>query len=192
MNALDVLRLLRWQIALAIVLAIVGASGVFFAQRAHDEARSTLERAQRESAQASNRLLQARQQEGDLREAIDKYAQLRETGLIGPEQRLNWVEILDASRQRLRLGPVRYEIQPQHRLDGNGSPGALAWMESRMRLSLEVRHTQVLLDLLDDLQTVSSAIVQPRACRIQRETNAAGLAAECDLRWLTIRQETPR
>jgi hypothetical protein len=188
MTPWQMLRLLRWPIALALVLVSVGLSALLYAQRAHDQAHQQMELSLRENLLASTQLRQAIAQESEVHDAIAQYETLRRRGLIGPERRLAWVEALDATRQRLRIDTLNYEILPQRPLEGSAST-PLTWMESRMRLSVELRHAGLLVDMIESLQNEPSAIVQPRQCRLSRASDPAGVEAECELRWLTLRTE---
>ncbi len=191
MNPLHALSLLRWQLLLAIILVAAGAAAVISASQASEQARAQLARARQDNVRASTDLQRAHLQEGAVRDAIAQYKALVEDGLIGPERRLNWVEALDAARKRHRVDTVSYEILPQRPLDSNAVANAdLTWMESRMRLSMHLRHGKALLDILDELQSIRSAIVQPRSCRLERAPETSpGVNADCELRWLTLRRE---
>lgn len=187
MTPMQILTLLRWPILLSIVLAATGSAALWYAKNNSDITQARLMRAQNDNQRLTAELRRAHLQEGETRDTIARFESLKRSGLIGPERRLAWVETLDAARQRLRIDSVSYEILPQRRLDEKDS-GELAWMESRMRLSMRMRHGGVLLDMLDDLQAVRSAIVQPRSCRLRRSSGThTGIEADCELRWLTLR-----
>jgi len=189
MSAGQLLSTLRWQLLLAVCLLGLAAAALYAADVTRSNAEHQLRRAENAQRQASSRLLTAREQEDDVRAAIDEYAGLVETRLIGPEQRLNWVERLDAARERLKINTMRYEILPQHRLD-NSPQRSLNWMESRMRLSMEVPHGQALLALIDALVATPSAVVQPWSCDLRRgASEREPLYARCELRWLTVQAQ---
>ncbi|KAA3651761.1 MAG: hypothetical protein DWQ11_13230 [Proteobacteria bacterium] len=184
------LHVLRWPLLLAITLLALGATAVWLAHAQSTAAATQHERIRQQHNQANQRLLQARTDEHAVRQTIDRYDALVRQGLIGPEHRLEWVETLDAARRRHGIDTISYEIQPQRRIEAD-TPSALPWMESRMRLSLQVRHSEVLLRLLDDLRRVSTAIVRTDSCRLTRRADQAGLDGECELRWLTLQPEAP-
>lgn len=190
MKPLQVLALLRWPIACALLLVALGAVTVVLAQREHATAAAAHQRATQRNAQAMRELHRAQQDEDTVHKAIARYDSLSQSGLIGAEHRLAWVETLDAARLDLGVERIAYDILPQRRMEPEGDPQALEWMESRMRLNLRVRHAGVLLGVLDALQSVPSAIVQPERCRVTWAEDAAGaLNAECELRWLTLHTE---
>lgn len=184
------LHLLRWPLLLAVALIAFGGAAVWLAQIRADAATRAHEVAQQQYRAANARLQRARTDEHTVRDAIARYDVLARQGLIGPERRLEWVETLDAARRRQGIDSISYEILPQQPLDTPAGQ-SLQWMESRMRLTLQVRHAGVLLGLLDALHEVDSALVLPQACRMARRTDGAGLDGECELRWLTLHAGAP-
>lgn len=187
----QVLRVLRWQIAFAVVLVALGAAALYAADKAFADAEARLAEAERIQRSASARLLTAQTQETEVREAIDVYGRLNEAGLVGPEQRLLWVETLDMTRKRLGIENIRYEILPQRAL-ATEQTRQLSWMESRMRISMELPHGQALLDLMAALMATPTAVVQPRQCELERQARTIDrLRATCELRWLTLQRLEP-
>jgi len=186
MNPGQLISTLRWQLLLAGSLTALGAIALYAADANRTVAEAQLRQAEDAQRRASSQLLSARAEEEDVRAAIDEYAQLLAKKLIGPEQRLNWVERLDATRKRLHIDTISYEILPQRRLD-NTPQNRLSWMESRMRLNMEVPHAQALLDLIGALMATPSAVVQPWTCDVERlAPEGPPLKAHCELRWLTL------
>ncbi|MBT0962680.1 hypothetical protein [Denitromonas iodatirespirans] len=184
------LRLLRWPLLLAAILIATGATAVWLAQVRAEAAERAHAGARQHYTAANTRLLQARTDEHTLRDALARYDALARQGVIGPERRLDWVETLDAARRRQGIDTISYEILPQQPVDKDAGE-RLRWMESRMRLTLQVRHAGVLLGLLDALREVDSALVLPHACRLARRADGAGLDGECELRWLTLQAGAP-
>lgn len=183
-------RLLRWPLLMAAFLIAGAAAAVWLAQTRADMADRAHAVAQQQYTAANARLQQARADEDAVRDAIARYDTLARRGLIGPERRLDWVETLDAARRRLGIDTISYEILPQQPVAKDARP-ALQWMESRMRLTLQVRHAGVLLNLLDALRAVDSALVLPHTCRVARRADGTGLDGECELRWLTLHAGAP-
>lgn len=184
------MRLLRWPLLLATALIALGGAAVWYAQSESRLATRAHELAQQRHSLANRQLLQARTDEHSLRDTLARYETLARRGLIGPEHRLDWVEMLDATRRQLGIDVISYEILPQRKLDKDAQ-GALLWMESRMRLTLRVRHADVLLSLLDQLRRVDTALVLPMSCDLSRRADSTDLDGACELRWLTLLPEVP-
>lgn len=160
----------------------------------------TSERAERDRisltaqfAEADAKLRQVRDEESEVKEKSIVFNQLQERGIIGDEQRLDWVELLKDLREKHRLFDLRYEIAPQRLLD-DPLASDFAFFASAMRLELKLLHEEDLTRLLDDLRQQAKALVRVRSCRVERlpatadeRGDGANLAADCELDWLTVR-----
>ncbi|HQU88160.1 MAG TPA: hypothetical protein PLC58_06215, partial [Denitromonas sp.] len=175
---------------LATALIALGGAALWYAHTASQLAARAHEIAQQQHSLANRHFLQARSDEHSVRDTLARYETLARRGLIGPEHRLDWVEMLDATRRQLGIDVISYDILPQRKLDKDAQ-GALTWMESRMRLTLRVRHADVLLSLLDQLHRVDNALVLPLSCDISRRADSTDLDGACELRWLTLLPEPP-
>ncbi len=184
------MHLLRWPLLLALALISLGGAALWYAHTQSQLATRAHSIAQQQHNLANRQLLQARTDEDSVRDTLARYDTLARRGLIGPEHRLDWVEMLDATRRQLGIDTISYEIQPQRPLDKDAH-GAMSWMESRMRLTLRVRHAGVLLGLLDQLHRVDNALVLPLSCDITRRADSTDLDGACELRWLTLSPASP-
>jgi hypothetical protein len=119
---------------------------------------------------------------------------LQERGIIGEEQRLEWVELLKDIRDQRRLIDLRYDLAPQRLLDG-GPPGDFAFYASTMKLEVKLLHEEDLTRLLGDLQLQAKALIRVNRCRVERLPPSvderagrhANLVADCEIDWLTVR-----
>lgn len=187
------LRKLQGSVLLALLLIGAGVAAALWArdqlkasERASMEARSRFD-------EISERLRRVRDEEIEIKTKTATFQAIAGRGIIGPEQRLEWVELIgDVGRQR-RLFSPEYEFQPQSAL-GN-SLGDFQFVASPMALRLPLLHEGDLIGFIDDLQARAPALVQPRECLIERRQQAgerggpwANLLAICDLQWITIRR----
>lgn len=198
----DLVRL-RWSLAF-LALAIAAAVAVVLVSRqmvgqAEETQRQLL--AQQREIQA--RIARAREEEQDIRNRIARYQRLRENGVIGLEERLNWVEQITRIRSNRRLIDVQYELSPQKAIDDGVLPGgAVAGrheiMASTMRLNMQLLHENDLLGFLDDLRRTVNAHLLVRECLVERAEGVAAdrglpaqLRADCMIDWVTIRERRP-
>lgn len=193
------LRQLQGSVLLAALLIGTGIAASLWA-------RDEMKRAEQAAAQAlaqhrdiTDRLRRVRDEELEIKSKTATFQEIVARGIVGPEKRLEWVELIgDIRRQRQLLDP-EYEFQPQAPM---GAPvGGFQFVGSPMSLRLPLLHEGDLLGLLDDLQTRAPALVQPRECVIERQQVQAtrdsppiNLLATCELQWITIRRSggTPR
>ncbi|MDR2000119.1 MAG: hypothetical protein LBP94_01105 [Zoogloeaceae bacterium] len=136
-------------------------------------------------------------EERELRGKIALFQQLRTRGIIGPEERLNWVEQIEKIKATRRLFEFQYEIAPQKSL--GAVTGDYEFMVSAMSLNMPLLHEDDLLGFLADLQGAVHAHLLARDCSIERSAQAqedaqedrmaAQLQASCAIDWITVREK---
>ncbi len=150
-------------------------------------------------AQRSEALTNRRQVENDKQEIQDyqeKYLQLRKSGFVGEEKRLDLITHIKSIRENRKLFPVTYEIAAQQifQIDPEVAMDELELRGSKIELKMNLLHEGDLLNFLDDLRTKGLYTVQ--ACTLKRiDTTAealqtASLTGECTLYWLTLGART--
>ena len=115
--------------------------------------------------------------------------------MIGEEQRLDWVELLEEIRDKRRLLDLRYDIAPQRPLDADAS-GDFVFSVSSMKVQMKLLHEEDLTRLLGDLRQQAKALIRVKGCNVERLPSAlaeragdwANLQADCDIDWLTLRR----
>ena len=179
--------------------ALPGAASYYFyrearAEFSHNKAEFEAERA---------RYLALGEQAALLTAHYPAFAALSRQGVIGPEQRLNWIETLGQAGPELGLPRLEYEIGARQALEADygldyeldHGPGRDAYRpyKSELRLSLGLLHEADLLRLFDYLDRHARGHYTVRACRLQRPEGAiriapgaANLTADCRLAWLTL------
>jgi len=154
---------------------------------------------ERENAQ--NRLARATDEEREIREKLVDYRKLRDRGVIGDEQRLEWVERIAEIKARRKLFDVKYAIDPQRAADYPGIAGAgdVEFMVSPMNVDLALLHEEDLFRFLEDLRGALSSHVLVRKCTMQRFERggpergiAPRLRAECAIDLVTIRDRSAK
>jgi hypothetical protein len=158
--------------------------------------------------EARSRVAKVRQERDDLRDSVRNFQTLNARGVLLPEQRLDWIETLNALKARHRILDIRYDVAPQRSLRMNRSPSfsAIDVMGSRVTMKLSARHDGDLIAFLDEFPRLNRGLFPIDRCSIKRidETerptpNAAGvlkevvigaqLTAECTLEWITLRDK---
>lgn len=186
----------KLQISLLAMLLMVaiGAASVLFSRESVRQAQSAFATAQSERNDLDGKLKRVRGEEHEIREKAALFNALKARGVIGEEQRLEWVELLKEIRERHRLIELRYEIAPQQALEKSPA-GKLVLYASTMRLQLSLLHEEDLVRLLDDLRRQARALIQVRRCDVSRiprsgpENTLQGfLRAECLIDWITLHE----
>ena len=177
-------------------LLMVGTGGglVAYALAHYRQAHRAQLAAAAERAQSDGKLRQVRNEESEIRQKSTLFSALQARGVVGEEQRLDWVELLKEIRDARRLQDLQYEIAPQRRLDP-GAGGGPVFYASAMHLQFKALHEEDLTRLLDDLRQQARAHIRVRACALSHLPRDAGqtpgsphLLADCQIDWITVRQ----
>ena len=94
--------------ALAASVALVGGGQWF-----HKETQARFDKEQRRFQTNSRRYLAVDEEERLIATHLPSYRKLEQSGVVGEEQRLAWIETLREVSASVRLPSMRYEIQPQ-------------------------------------------------------------------------------
>lgn len=139
------------------------------------------------------------QRSGEERETVmhflKAYRQLEKSGLVGAEQRLNWVESLRVANARAGVFGVNYQMTAQAPLPfvARDNPLSGRVMHSQMSLSFGVLHEADLIRFFNALSAQQPGLFVLTGCSLDRGgrqgppvPRQANLMAQCDLSWVTI------
>jgi len=184
-------------LAAALMIA-VGAVAVSFSLNLTKTAQLARTAATAERNEFESKLKQVRDEENEIKQKSALFSELQARGVIGEEQRLEWVELLKDIRDKRRLLDLQYEISPQRPLDANPGSG-FAFYASTMKLQLKLLHEEDLTRLLDDLRSQARALIQVRSCNVTRLPHGgaepgslAQLQADCQIDWVTLHEAAAR
>ena len=144
------------------------------------------------------RLRQFHSEEVDIKERGVILRRLQDSGILGEERRLDWLEQVRNTQHALRLPGLRYEFAAQAPINRT-TPSGYAWFNSPLHLQMKLLHEGDLLNALDRIQQEARALVIVRSCQLMPPANAGErreaympLNADCHMDWLTARQPTGR
>jgi hypothetical protein len=184
--------LIRLQVVTLLLMVAIGTAAIVSSRWYWHQARDYQAWAQQKRNAARDRLFNAETEKREIRLYQPQYAALRERGLIGQENRLDWVEAIRQIQEQRKLLPITYELEPQQpvRMDSGTALGGYRLHGSRMNLHMDLLHEGDLFVLLDDLRQRSFYSAQE--CSIKRAAGglaaplAPTLTADCTLNWLTL------
>jgi hypothetical protein len=188
------------RLALPLIVAVLliagGASAVAITSELLNQTRTEERNAATERQSAQQKFARATDEEREIRETLVDYHKLLARGVIGEEQRLDWVDRIGEIKAARKLFDVKYSIDPQRPVDypGIGGGGEVQFLASPMKIELSLLHEQDLFRFVGDLKNALSAHVVVRSCNIQRQERASvergvapKLRASCDIDLVTIR-----
>ena len=184
---------LQYSLLTLLLLMFLGTAIALFSRNHLKIAQADFSAVQSERNGIEGKLRQVRSEEDDIRRKAAVFNTLATRGMIGAEQRLEWVELLKELRDRHRLSELRYEFSPQHPLENNPAENLILYA-STMRLQLKLLHEEDLIHLLDDLRKEALALIQIRRCDLSRLPSAgigipaALLQADCTIDWITLNE----
>ena len=135
-----------------------------------------------------------------LRRYIGPYQQLERAGIIGEEQRLNWIDALRVANIDAQLYGVDYEVGSQmpYSFAEAVNAGGLPVQQSTMKLKLGLLYETDLLNFFRVLAEQHVGAFSVNQCSVQRITtdvsrpiNQPTLRAECEVAWVTIPPPAP-
>lgn len=196
---------IQWALLLLIACLLIVSAAVWGAlaqQKTATQRHNSIIAAEKEMAA---NLMRARNEEQELRDKITRYETLKQRGIVGTEQRLDWIDLIKHMKAARHITKLEYEFAPQRKIDAALLPdgaeaGGMSLMSSQMHVQLSLLHEGELLDFLDDLRTAAPALIQVRACHLARSVRGPAdltdtaqrgtkpqLSAECTLEWLTLK-----
>lgn len=190
-------RKIRISVFVCVASMAIGGGGIRLSFLAVQAARQTLSATQNTLQEADHQLQQARSDETTIREKSAIFRHIVARGILGEERRLEWIEQLNAVREKLKLINLQYELGPQQRLNSEARDD-FVYFASPMRLRIDLLHEEDLIRFLDKLLPQSKALIHVRSCLISRlgaapaaTSPASVLQADCTLDWITL-QDTRR
>lgn len=125
------------------------------------------------------------------------FVNLYATGLLGREQRLRWVEVLQETGVALQLPALDYEIAAQRPYTAQPPSGSSDYkvFVSAMRLDMQLLHEGDLAALLlalkrrgKGLYTVSECALERNFTRLTDSLQVGNLSGSCLLHWFSLRR----
>jgi hypothetical protein len=190
-------KLMRLHAGIAAVLLGLGVAAIVVSDyylRRTIEAGETA-RAQRAGAQ--ERVSKVSEEEREIRESLIFYQRMQRQGMVGQENRLDWIDAIARIKSERKLFEIKYSIEPQKPLDYPGIVPAKPadFVVSRMKLDMLLLHEEDLLNFLSDLRASGRFHVSVRHCslsRIERGVVAPGqallprLRSDCQIDLITV------
>lgn len=183
----------------ALIMLAAGGAAVFASVQLLQAEKKNNGAAQASRTEIQSRLSRARDEELEIKKKIARFNELDSRGILGQEQRLDWIETIRGIKSERKLFDIQYEIAPQQPIDAAILPGNspnFDFYSSSMQMKMKLLHEDDLLNFLRDLRASAQAFLRVRRCDVERLPKSAGeirglqpqLSADCTIEWITIRE----
>ena len=197
---------LRLSLLAALAMVLAGAGTGYAAFHWVQASQRDRAAAQAERNEIDGKLRRVSSEQSEIKEKSERFNALQARGVIGDEQRLEWVELLKDIRDRQRLLDLQYEFVPQREIStksdakSDGKPdGGFGFFASTMKVQIKLLHEEDLTRFLAELREQARALIQIKSCTVSRlpqEVNdsslSAQLLADCQIDWVTVRELTKK
>lgn len=178
-------------LALILMTLLVG-----FAGKKKEAAQAALDKQQNQLNQARQRYQTSGLEKDTIVKYLPVYQRLIQSGFVGEERRIEWVDALRKIHNEHKLFGINYSIgvQEQYKPAFNLNAGSFGLYRSVMKLELSMLHEGDLLTLISGLRNEQTTPFMLRECEITKTSNlnpnklAAYFVASCELDWLTIHE----
>ena len=194
MNQSD-LQALKGPLLALLVVLLAGAAAVYYSDRRVKEARQQFTQQQLLLKDARTRLQKSGEEKDVIVKYLDSFRQLQSAGVIGEEQRINWLDGLRLANQQADIFGVDYQIgtQTPYAYASDLNPGQLTLNQSIMKVQFRLLHEEDLMRFLGALGRQGGGLFTIDQCSMKRlDTGGVirfqpNLAANCQLSWVTLK-----
>jgi len=193
------IKKLRLPLAGFIALIVAGATCSIGADDYLQKTKALGTAASAQRAEVQAKLASANEEEREIKANLQQYQALAARGIVGEENRLDWVDTVTAIKNERRLFNISYSIEPQKELAYPGfSPGGgVKFMVSHVKMNIQLLHEEDLLNFIDDLARRGKPYLSVRSCNVGRASLGGGttlaprLQADCVFDLITIGHGKP-
>lgn len=196
------LKALRTPLIVLWATALVAAATVFFSGTLLEDAHRLLTQREKQLREARARIQNAGEEKEMIGRYLGSYQQLVRAGFAGEEQRINWLDSLRLANEEARIFGVEYDISAQrpYAYSAEFNAGQLLLQESVMQVRFQLLHEEDLPRFFDALSRHGGGFFTLHQCVMRRLKPLEAekvvqyqphLAAECDVRWLTVKPAAP-
>lgn len=199
---LSSMKQLRIELSLFFSSLVISLAIFLFAQQGWQRALETRQLATQQLQTAKTRYQSAVSNKQRLDTYEGRFKQLASDGMLGKEQRLEWIDAIEASARQASIPYLKYTIDKQQTLNSaplNRDFPGITLNVSQVQLDMQLLHEGSLLTLFDTLESKAHSLFDIQQCAITRNiTNASRItrtgtdrnfSARCILHWYSIQDK---
>ena len=189
--------LVSFVIILSSMITMVTASDVYKSNASEKNTRALAE-----MRSWSNKIDEANKNNQILVQHEDTFKKLKGNFVIGDENRLSWVEVVQKAADSRKIASVKYDIASQVLLDKNtlgDKYRGIDVFKSVMSLEMKFIHEGDLFVMLNALRSEAKGLVSVDKCDVELinkdvndgiigQNNTDNMSAYCELSWYTLKK----
>ena len=188
-------KILRGAIATLVISISISGTLIYLSMYFQDRMYREFTRNELRFQSISKRYLAVDEEEKLIKKYYPRFVELYKKGVIGKEQRLNWIEVLRTAGMQIQVPTLTYQIESQDTYKPGYSVtlGKFRLYSSKMTLNMRLLHEGDLFNILNELNKNANGIYSLNSCRLSKNSkivesaDAPNINAECDLQWFTIK-----
>lgn len=190
------LKVLGGTIIIFTLSILISGSLVYGAHYFQKKMLQEYNRANAEFQSISSRYLAVDEEEKLIKSYLPDFVKLLENGIIGDEQRLNWIEVLRSIGDELNLPSLSYQIESQQDYTPSFplNLGKFKLSSSKMVLTMQLLHEGDMFRILERLDdeakgsySISSCAIGQAMAEISDDPDSTNISARCEILWFTIK-----
>ena len=181
---------LKWSLLVFLFSLAISVTAVVLSEKFVSRAQADYQTAQRQLGEARTRLASAEDDRANMSTYAREYATLLDRKIIGGDQRLDWIEGLEAIQRQNSTPQFTYTIAPQQPytpvppLDS----GNFSLFLSGMSLQLELLHEEQLITFFEALRSKINGRFLLDNCKMERSGSISSSTVSIDSQPVTLPQ----
>lgn len=192
------IKALRGPGLLLLAILIAAAGAIYYTNTLREKAQVLLRQQQTQLREAQTRMQRSGDEKAIIVQYVDNYRQLMRAGVVGDEQRINWLDALRIANQRTDLFGVSYQLSSQkpYSYAAEFDPGKIVLRQSEMKLEFGLVHAVDLLRFFAILREQAGGLFHLDRCLMRRTATPGqvryqpNITASCELSWITATPES--
>lgn len=192
------LKALRGPLILLLLVIAAAAGAIYYTNLLHQQANAALALQHSQLREAQTRMQRSGDEKTIIVQYVDQYLRLQQSGFVGEEQRINWLDALRVANERTDLFGVNYEIgvQQGYPYAAGLDPGQITLRQSVMKLDFRLLHELDLLRFFEALRAQGAGLFHLDQCLLRRTELTPALryqpniTVKCELAWITATPAT--
>lgn len=200
---LSIIKNLQKELTIFLVTIAFCALIVITSISLHDSSLNNKNQALTQLKSATSRYYTSIDRKELLEQFEKKYLKLKDQGIVGAENRLHWVDVLENISTNRKIPYMKYNIDKQIKLTSKKLSAAYPGIDvfqSTMTLKMQLLHEGDLFSILNSLEAKTNGLFDVQSCSISKNKTASDSIIEsksnhnfssiCRLNWYTVTKKT--